>query len=77
MSLKDFEEVPRKEFIMKMESMYIDRGLPEVCVDSEQIKALHKENNAERATFKNLQSDFELLSVQFSQTEDIRKNQEQ
>ena len=38
----------RKEFIMKMEAMYIDRGLPEVCVDSEQIKALHKENNSER-----------------------------
>ena len=41
----------RKEFIMKMEAMYIDRGLPEVCVDSEQIKALHKENNSERQAY--------------------------
>ena len=34
----------RKDFIMKVEAMYTDRGLPEVCVDSEQIKALHREN---------------------------------
>ena len=51
----------RKDFIMKVEAMYTDRGLPEVCVDSEQIKALHRENQNERATLKDMQKGFELL----------------
>ena len=62
---------------MKMQAMYVDRGLPEVCVDSEQIKALHKENNSERQAYQDLQKGFNLLQQQFAQTEDLRRAQEQ
>ena len=57
----NIDTTSRKDFIMKVETMYFDRGIPEVCVDSEQIKALHKENQNERATLKDMQKGFELL----------------
>ena len=39
----------RKEFLKKMSAEYEARGLSEVCVDNDQIAALHTENNRERA----------------------------
>ena len=38
----------KKQFLKKMSVEYEGRGLKEVCVDNEQIGALHTENNRER-----------------------------
>ena len=38
----------KKDFLQKMSSEYEARGLTAVCVDNEQIAALHTENNRER-----------------------------
>ena len=51
----------RKEFLKKMSTEYEARGLSEVCVDNEQIAALHTENNRERAVILSLKKDIELL----------------
>ena len=44
----------RKEFLKKMSAEYEARGLSEVCVDNEQIGALHTENNRERTVIQSL-----------------------
>ena len=59
-----------------MSTEYEARGLTAVCVDNEQIGALHTENNRERVINENLQKDVEMLSKQFEHGENIRKKQE-
>ena len=53
----------RKEFLKKMSAEYEARGLSAVCVDNEQIAALHTENNRERSVIESLQKDVELLKA--------------
>jgi hypothetical protein len=44
----DSSPTRKKQFLKKMSIEYEARGLTEVCVDNEQIGALHSENNRER-----------------------------
>ena len=55
-----------------MSNEYEARGLSEVCVDNEQIAALHTENNRERAVIESLQKDIELLRGQLNHDAEIR-----
>ena len=53
--IKESEAKPsRKEFLKKMSAEYEARGLSAVCVDNEQIAALHTENNRERSVIESL-----------------------
>ena len=56
-----------------MSTEYEARGLTEVCVDNEQIAALHTENNRERDVNESLQNDVEMLRAQLLRGEEIRK----
>jgi len=51
---------------------YEGRGLKEVCVDNEQVGALHTENNRERMVNQSLQKDVEMLRSQLERNEEIR-----
>ena len=51
----------KKEFLKKMSTEYAARGLSEVCVENEQVAALHTENNRERSINESLQRDVEML----------------
>ena len=55
-----------------MSNEYEARGLSEVCVDNEQIAALHTENNRERTVIESLQKDLELLRGQINHDAEIR-----
>ena len=59
-----------------MSNEYEARGLSEVCVDNEQIAALHTENNRERTVIESLQKDLELLRGQINHDAEIRVKQE-
>ena len=54
---------------------YEARGLKEVCVDNEQIGALHNENNRERQINHSHQQDIQMLRNQLARSEDVRAKQ--
>jgi len=47
-----------------------------VCVDNEQIGALHTENNRERMVNDSKQMDIDMVRAQLSRSEDVRSKQE-
>ena len=59
-----------------MSAEYEARGLAEVCVDNQQIGALHTENNRERQVNESRAADIQMLREQVARGEDIRKKQE-
>ena len=62
-----------KEFLKKMSVEYEARGLTQVCVDNDQVQALHTENNRERDINRKLQKDVEALASQFAHGEEVRR----
>ena len=44
----------KKDFLKKMSTEYEARGLSSVCVENEQVGALHTENNRERSMNESL-----------------------
>ena len=44
----------KKDFLKKMSAEYEARGLTAVCVENEQVAALHTENNRERTMNESL-----------------------
>ena len=67
---------PKKNFFKKMSAEYENRGLTSVCVENEQIAALHTENNRQRTLNESLQRDVEAQSKQLNRSEDLRKTLE-
>jgi len=59
-----------------MSKEYEARGLTEVCVDNEQVAALHTENNRERTLNISRQQDIDMLREQYAKSEEIRHHQE-
>merc|ERR1719253_763776 len=62
----------RKQFLKKMSVEYQDRGLQEVCVDNEQVAALHTENNRERRVNESHQQDIKMIRDQLARSEEVR-----
>ncbi len=52
---------------------YEGRGLKEVCVDNDQVAALHTENNRERLVNESKEKDIAMIRDRLARAEDIRR----